>query len=131
MGSSPKGSDRRTATRQSIRVPIEAAALGQGMTVDISATGVAFEIDRVMVPAGPLELQFALSGSDILLRCEGRVVRTEERGERMLLAVTIDHMQVLPIPPDVCQHDDPQQCNHVAEPPPATPQSAADSVRSH
>jgi hypothetical protein len=91
--------DRRTSPRRAIRVPIEAAALGQGTTVDISATGVAFEIDRLIVPAGPLKLQFALSGSDMLLRCEGRVVRTEERGERMLLAVTIDHMEVLPLPP--------------------------------
>jgi hypothetical protein len=105
-------SDRRTSPRQPIRVPIEAARLGQGTTVDISATGVAFEIDRVMVPAGPLKLQFALCGSDVLLRCEGRVVRTEERGDKMRLAVTIDTMEVLPIPPEVCDHAEHDLCNH-------------------
>jgi hypothetical protein len=113
----PTHSDRRTSPRQPIRVPIEAATLGPGTTVDISATGVAFEIDRTIIPAGPLKLQFALCGSDVMLRCEGSVVRTEERGSKLLLAVTIEQMEVLPIPPEVCQHDDPQHCNHAGAAP--------------
>ena len=92
------GEDRRDAVRRNIRIPIETTELGAGTTVDVSATGVAFEIDRSLVPEQPHMIQFALSGSGVTLRCEGRVVRSEDRGEQVLLAVTIDSMEVHPNP---------------------------------
>jgi hypothetical protein len=107
MGSSLSGEpmthteERRAARRSSIRVPIGVPQLGEGITFDISATGVAFEIARTVGPDPPADLRFALYGRGVLLRCFGRVVRIEERDCRTLLAVTIDQMEIVPVPDDV------------------------------
>ncbi len=84
--------DRRKAARYVMRVPIRVNQTGVGATIDISATGVAFLSDRFLEPG--LEIAFELTLQNDLLRCNGRVVRVEERGQDILTAATIDELQM-------------------------------------
>jgi hypothetical protein len=82
------------AERYSMRIPIEVAGLGTGVTVEISASGVWFELELSAHEMLPRNLDFTLLGSDFRLSCGGRVVRCERRELRLFVAVTIDRMQV-------------------------------------
>lgn len=84
--------DRRKVARYVVRVPIKVSQIGVGSTIDISATGVAFLIDRLLEPG--IEIEFELTLQDDLLHCNGRVIRVEERGQSMFTAATIDDIVV-------------------------------------
>jgi hypothetical protein len=82
--------DRRVAVRYDVRVPIHVYGIGRGRTLNMSSTGIAFEISNQRIPIRDIGFHFALLGSDLLLKCEGRIVRQETSGQRTMIAATIE-----------------------------------------
>ncbi|HEX8169831.1 MAG TPA: PilZ domain-containing protein [Thermoanaerobaculia bacterium] len=84
--------ERRTGDRFSVRVPIHIADGGNGSTIDISASGVAFTLDRPLEPGRDIRFDLGTPGSGEMLplHCAGRVVRVEPRGPSLFVAATID-----------------------------------------
>jgi PilZ domain len=88
--------DRRKAPRFQVTLRVELPE-GTGVTRDLSASGVFFEADCVFA-LGEV-LQFALVFEHIAprqpvrLRCRGRVVRVEQRGGTLGVAVAITAYQ--------------------------------------
>lgn len=90
-------SERRRAARFAARLPIQVREIGIGSTIDISASGVSFVIDRPIPPGQIIRFQLTLDdepGGPFELQCEGVVVRMERRGESMFTAVTIEELTV-------------------------------------
>jgi len=87
-------SERRRTARYTVRVPIKVVAAGVGYTIDVSATGIAFVIDEQLQPGVAIEFELALSESDAMLRCDGRVLRVESRGSANFIAATIENIAV-------------------------------------
>jgi hypothetical protein len=87
-------SDRRGGTRYTVHVPINVNQVGVGSTVDISATGVAFLIDRMLEPGAAIVFELALEDGKALLACDGRVVRVEKRDRGVFTAATIESLDV-------------------------------------
>jgi len=85
-------SERRQVARYTVRVPINIAEVGTGSTIDISATSIAFLIDRVLEPGLEIRFELALHESDVILHCDGRVLRVEKRGSNHVTAATIDNI---------------------------------------
>jgi hypothetical protein len=88
--------DRRRAARHELHVPISVQDAGGGVTRDVSATGVAFEFDQPLPAGAPIQFDLALSHSDMLLHCDGIIVRCEMRDGRVHVAATIDSFVVGP-----------------------------------
>ena len=80
--------------RYAVHVPIEVSEVGMGSTIDISSTGVAFVIDRVLEPGSAIRFEVALEGEKALLSCDGRVVRVERRATEIFTAATIESVAV-------------------------------------
>ena len=78
--------------RHRLMIPIEVANVGTGSTIDISASGVAFFIDASL-EAGA-EIHFELRVDDVVLKCSGRVIRTEVRGGRPITAASLDELMM-------------------------------------
>jgi hypothetical protein len=89
-------SDRRGGARYTVHVPIHVSQVGMGSTVDISATGVAFLIDRMLEPGVAIRFELALDDGNALLACDGRVVRVERRERNVFTAATIETLDVKP-----------------------------------
>ena len=87
-------SDRRRVARYTVHVPIIIVEVGTGSTIDISASGVAFLIDRLLEPGSSIQFELALEENDVLLHCDGRVVRVEPRGLTNFTAATIEDIAV-------------------------------------
>jgi hypothetical protein len=87
-------SERRRTARYTVRVPIKVLAAGVGYTIDVSATGIAFVIDEELQPGVAIEFELALSESDSMLLCDGRVLRVESRGSANFIAATIENIAV-------------------------------------
>ena len=85
--------DRRRVARYGVRVPICILDVGTGSTLDISASGIAFLIDRLLEQGAEIRFELRLEDG-FLLQCNGRVVRVEERGANTFAAATIDDMAV-------------------------------------
>ena len=87
-------SDRRNGARYAMKVPIRVNEVGMGSTVDVSATGVAFFIDRPLEPGSVIGFALTMeeAGGLIELRCDGRVVRVEQRGPSIFTAATIENL---------------------------------------
>lgn len=70
-----------------------------GLTRDISASGVLFELERALEPG--IEVRFSLrmpravlgSPHDVLVHCVGRVVRCSMSQSKFLAASTIDEYE--------------------------------------
>ena len=92
--------DRRQALRYPIPLRVELER-GNGITWDISTSGVLFETDQVFLAGAPIRLTLFLnstqSGIPTCLHCQGRVVRTEKRGEKTGLAVAFTSYQFKPL----------------------------------
>src|SRR5262245_61172921 len=87
-------SDRRKVARYAVHVPISVVEVGNGSTTDISAAGVGFLIDRLLEPGSPIRFELALEENDVMLRCDGVVVRVENRGLTHFTAATIEDIAV-------------------------------------
>ena len=87
-------SDRRKTARYPVHLPIDVSEIGSGSTVDVTAAGVAFLIDADLEPGRQIRFQFPLEDNQILLRCDGRVVRVEKRGRANFAAATIDELSI-------------------------------------
>jgi acyl-coenzyme A thioesterase PaaI-like protein len=82
--------DQRRADRFDVALPVRLAG-GAGLTHNISAHGVSFE-SAVRPAVGSLvnfSVEFTLHGRPQRLRCEGKVLRVERRGDRYLVAARL------------------------------------------
>ena len=89
-------SDRRKTARYAVHVPIEVIEIGTGSTVDVTAAGVAFLIDTELEPGRKIRFELPLEDNQILLHCDGKVVRTEKRDGSNFTAATIDDFFIKP-----------------------------------
>ena len=89
--------ERRALDRHPIRVPIDVEQIGQGMTCDVSVSGIAFELDRQLEPGAPITFNFSVNLGGLQLHCVGRVVRVEQRGDKAFTAATIEDMIFRPM----------------------------------
>jgi hypothetical protein len=84
--------DRRKAPRFQVALRVELQG-GEGVTRDLSAYGAFFETDRVFALGEVIEFAIILEHIDpnrpLRLQCRGRVVRVEQRGDTMGIAVVI------------------------------------------
>jgi hypothetical protein len=86
--------EKRRLPRHQLHVPI-LFGFGQGVTTDVSATGVRFESRRMLDKGTAIEFELALPDAiqrGIVVRCEGKVVRTEVRQGKTFIAATIDNL---------------------------------------
>jgi hypothetical protein len=62
-----------------------------GMTRDVSASGISFEIDANFTPESEINFIIEMNALDdkMLLKCKGNIVRTEARGGKIGVAVRI------------------------------------------
>jgi hypothetical protein len=106
LESSPAEPDGQQEVRCAVRFPLALpVVLSDGteeyaaITRDVSASGVVFELDR-MLKSG-LEIRFSLrmpgavlgTAHDVLVQCVGRVVRCSMSQNQYLAAATIDEYQ--------------------------------------
>lgn len=86
--------EKRRLPRHQLHVPIS-FGFGVGTTTDVSAAGVRFESRRVLDRGTAIVFELALADAvqrGIVVRCEGRVVRTELRQGKTYIAATIDNL---------------------------------------
>ena len=86
--------EKRRLPRHQLHVPIM-FGFGQGMTTDVSATGVRFESRRSLDKGTSITFELALPNAvqqGVIVRCEGIVVRTEVRQGKTFIAATIDQL---------------------------------------
>jgi hypothetical protein len=92
-GVSMKGPEKRREYRHRGKLPVELESGGSGITQDFNGSGVFFETDRSFTPGQPIEFTLILKHIDpehpIHLKCQGKVVRVEERGEMIGVATSV------------------------------------------
>jgi hypothetical protein len=88
-----KGSEHRQETRHAGKLPVELES-GKGITRDFSGSGIFFETDRSFSPGQAIEFTLVLEHIDperpIRLKCQGKIIRIEESGQKMGVAATIN-----------------------------------------
>lgn len=81
---------KRSAKRIRVEMPVHLNQ-GAGVTRDVSQSGVFFFTDQTFAPGTTfnfvLELDCVSPGKPVFLHCRGEVVRVEEGGERLGVAV--------------------------------------------
>lgn len=86
------GSDRRRATRYQVGLPVELQN-GNGITRDVSESGVFFETDQPFESGAQISFSLILGHGDpegpFRLHCKGSVVRVEPREEKIGVAARI------------------------------------------
>jgi hypothetical protein len=103
--------ERRTARRYDLSLPIliripaqQVSELPNGKTRDISTRGLYFVIDQDLKAGSELDITLTLpgeitSGSEVLVRATGKVVRVERRKEdeqdRMGVAAVIERYDIV------------------------------------
>lgn len=96
--------DQRRAQRYGLRLPILITQIGSlaiqrsGETLDISSSGVLFELSSEIQPGERIEYLITLTSTirEVKLRCLGKVLRIARHvggNSRFELAVTIDRYQ--------------------------------------
>ena len=97
--------DRRSRQRMPVRVPVKVRHQGseqQGLTRDLSSSGIFLYSESEMKPGSKLELVIMLPpglgvGPGGWTLCEASVVRVEESdGKGMGIAATLDRIALLP-----------------------------------
>ena len=83
---------RRRGRRYSLQIPIRVDGLGDGVTVDLSASGVAFLIEADVDEGTVIHFDLTLHSDENTLhvRCEGKVVRVEERDSATFAAAKFE-----------------------------------------
>lgn len=94
MSTTRKFRRRKTETRRDKRIPASIPvdlANAQGLTRDISASGIFFETDARYQPGNTIEvaLEFTTPAGRLQLKCQGVITRVEEHSARMGVAVKI------------------------------------------
>ncbi len=92
MQADPTTLDRRRAERIPVALPV-ALENGQGVTRDVSASGVFFETALPLSPGNvinfSLELEHVDSIGPLRLHCRGRILRVERHDGKLGVAVAI------------------------------------------
>jgi hypothetical protein len=87
-----KKSENRQANRYKGAFPIELKN-GKGITRDFNSSGIFFETDKSFIPGQSIEFTIVLEYVDpdrpVHLRCRGKIVRVEDKGNKMGIASTI------------------------------------------
>jgi PilZ domain len=85
--------DRRRAWRYPASLGVSLDS-GQGVSRDVSASGIYFETDAALAPGQTISFSFNLDNiyPDVRLdlHCKGKIVRVEQRGGQLGVAATID-----------------------------------------
>jgi PilZ domain len=83
--------EHRTEPREPLALPVNLAAGGQGFTRDISASGLFFETDSEQQVGGVVDFEIELQTSTgpVRLVAQGKVVRIENNGHRVGVAVQL------------------------------------------
>ena len=87
---SPIGHEKRREERVPVR-HVVGARNNQGVTHDISASGVFFELDAIFVLGDVIDfvIEFGKQGVNFILKCIGEIVRVEVRHGKVGVAVKI------------------------------------------
>jgi hypothetical protein len=82
--------DKRREERVAASLPVAMARAG-GITRDVSATGIFFETDAQFAKGSTIDLAVELSSpaGRMQLKCQGEIVRVEQHGTRVGVAVKI------------------------------------------
>ncbi len=88
--SMPTQNNQRLEARVRTKLPVTLGA-ASGLTRDISASGICFEVDTSYVLGGDISFVITLNkGTEtLLLKCKGSIVRTEEHGLKKSVAVKL------------------------------------------
>ena len=85
--------ERRRAARHDVQLPV-LMERGEGLTRDMSVSGVRFETPAFDLPVGhPFDFSVTIGRHETgswTLRCHGLVIRVESRGGRFTVAAEID-----------------------------------------
>jgi hypothetical protein len=79
--------EQRQAPRYCVEIPVELDDR-RGRTHDVSASGVFFEIDEPFAPGALIRFVLVFGGG-LRVRCEGEIVRVEQREGKLGVAVAI------------------------------------------
>ncbi|MGQ0523739.1 MAG: PilZ domain-containing protein [Betaproteobacteria bacterium] len=92
------GREKRRDERVFTALPVDLGN-ASGLTRDVSASGVFFEIDASYRLGSTIEFAVELEtpGGKMLLKCEGEIVRIEPRGARVGVAVKIVESSLEPL----------------------------------
>jgi hypothetical protein len=87
-----KESEKHRATRHRGAIYIGLKD-GKGITRDFSSTGIFFETDKSFTQGQPIEFMIVLENVDpdrlVHVKCQGEIVRVEEKGRKIGVAVAI------------------------------------------
>jgi hypothetical protein len=88
-----EGSEKRRQTRFKGNLAVEFEG-GTGVTRDFSGSGIFFETDYSFIAEQPMEFTLVLHNMDserpVRVKCKGESVRVEQRGQKTVVAATID-----------------------------------------
>lgn len=92
LSKTPSLSHGRTTERFATRLPIEIGRI-PGLTCDISATGIYFETETLPMPSSLLLLvvEVTVGGEKMKLRCDGEVVRVDQKAGKLGIAAKFIH----------------------------------------
>lgn len=82
--------DHRSEDRVNVALPVWLGS-SAGMTHDVSASGICFEADAGYTPASEISFEIKLKppSEHMRLKCKGRIVRTQDIGDKKSVAVRI------------------------------------------
>lgn len=84
--------EKKRATRHLATTPLEFKD-GKGITRNFSSTGIFFETDKSFTQGQPIDFTVLLENVDpdrpVRVKCRGAIVRVEESGQKIGVAVTI------------------------------------------
>ena len=82
--------EKRREERVAASIPVDLTK-GSGMTRDVSATGIFFETEAQYAKGNTLDLtvEFDTPAGSLQLKCQGEIVRVEQRGALVGVAVKI------------------------------------------
>ena len=77
-------------------MPVRIANAGSGVTRDISASGIFLEMESDTVPGDSIDmtLDFTTPAGKLQFNCQGVIVRVEQSGDRVGIAVKISDSQL-------------------------------------
>lgn len=89
--------DHRIDPREAVSLPVQLDGGSVGMTRDISASGVFLETDIQHQVGSRIDLEIALEtpGGPIHLKAVGQVVRVDQKGARVGLAIRLVDSQLV------------------------------------
>jgi hypothetical protein len=87
-----KISEQRREPRHTGRLPVELES-GKGLTRDFSGSGIFFETEKSFSLGQSIEFTLVLEyidpGHPVRLKCRGKIVRVEEKGQKIGVAASI------------------------------------------